>query len=375
MCRSRVQIPPSALVRMIRISSILALGLILACSNSKNNPANRNIFSGKVDTVGVRVIDITNLNGKSGEIKIDIFGTTIPEQEVNIQPKVSGRIKKIYVDVGSNVKSGQILAEIDETDYLNTYNRLKAELESIKSQLELARANFLRAQDLIKNNAISQAEFDSAKSNFDSLDARYKSSLELLEKARIDLLETKVRAPFDGSIVNKLVDVGSFVFPQTPMFVLQSRRTYFLGRVAEQDIIFLRKGMKIAVEFSSINKRIEGIVDSITPSIDRRSFDVKVLLRDFVQSNLYGIARVTVEKKSGILLPYEALVITREGEYVFAVSDGVAKRTPVKILDVYSNYVSVELPEGVTRIISPYTDKIYDGVKIRIVEDVPLSKN
>lgn len=373
MCRSRVQLPPSALpIIMINVKNVISTltitflisSISINCSKKKNE--RKDLFQGKIDTVGVRVINVSNEEAGK-KIRISISGITVPDQEVNIQPKVQGRIKKIYVNVGSNVKAGQIIAEIDDTDYQNTYNRIKADLESAKSQLELAKANYQRAQNLIKNNSISQAEFDSAKSNFESAEARYKSSSEILEKAKIDLNETKIRAPFDGLITNKFVDVGSFVFPQTPIFVIQSRKTYFLGKVSEQDAIFLKKGMKMSVDFPSIGKIIEGELDSVVPSSDRRSFEVKILLNESVRSNLYGVAKAEIEKKAAILVPYEAVSISKDGEYVFSVSDGVARKIKIKILDTLSDYISIEIPDKITQIISPYTDKLYDGIKVKII--------
>jgi Multidrug resistance efflux pump len=216
---------------------VFFLFVFFSCGKVRKNEKSTKVptFQGKKDEVGVFVITLTKEKNSSSP-SISFVGSTQPEQQSVISSKVSGRIVKLFVDIGFRVKKGQVLAKIDDTDYKNNLERARAELERIKAQLELAKINYERAENLIKTKSIAQAEYDNAKSNYQSLLAAYETAKKNLEKAEIDLNETNIVAPYDGIVVEKRADIGSFVGPQSPIFVIQSSKTFFLGKIAERDI-------------------------------------------------------------------------------------------------------------------------------------------
>jgi len=328
-------------------------------------------FQGKKDEVGVFVINLIKEKNSSSP-SISFVGSTQPERQSVVSSKVSGRITKLFVDIGFRVKKGQNLAKIDDTDYKNNLERAKAELERIKAQLELAKLNYERAENLIKTKSIAQAEYDSAKSNYQSLLAAYETAKKNLERAEIDLNETNILAPYDGIVVEKRADVGSFVGPQSPIFVIQSSKTFFLGKIAEKDITKLKIGDILDVEFPSLKKVVKGKVSSIKPASTGTGFDVIIDLSENVPANLLGIAHLEISQAEKFqtdglyLLPYEAIYISQEGEFIFTADNGIARKIKISVIENFSDFALVKVPEGITQIISPVSDKLYDGQKVRI---------
>ncbi len=363
-------------------STTLVISLIISCGKKREAKKEENIFEGKKNEIGVYVVNLENQKNFSAYL---IFsGVVQSERTSEISSKVAGRIVKLYADIGDRVKEGQILAKIDDKDYRNAVERAKFDLERIKSQLELARINFERAEKLIQTKSIPQAEYDSAKSNYESLKASYELAQKALEKAQIDLAETNIFSPYDGIIVEKRADVGTVVSPQVPIFILQSTKTYFLGKIAEQDLPKIRVGTKVEIDFPSIKRTLEGRIISIKPTADtsKSGFEVIVELKERVPQNLQGIAKVKLNieneiengktGKSVFIVPYESIYISSDGEFVFGVSDGKAKKIKVNIIENLQDFALVEIPEKITQIISPITDRIFDGIKVKIIGEREL---
>ncbi|GBD03059.1 Multidrug resistance protein MdtA [bacterium HR19] len=364
------------------LSTIFVISLISSCGKKREAKKEENIFEGKKSEIGVYVVNVGKQKNFSAYV---IFsGIVQSEKASQISSKVSGRIVKLYVDIGDRVKEGQLLAKIDDKDYRNAVERAKFDLERIKSQLELAKINFERAEKLIQTKSIPQAEYDSAKSNYESLKASYELAQKALEKAQIDLAETNIFSPYDGIVVEKRADVGTVVSPQIPILILQSTKTYFLGKISEQDLTKIKIGMKAEIDFPSIKRTVEGKITSIKPTADtsRSGFEVIVELKERVPQNLQGIAKVKLDiekeiengklQKNIVVVPYESIYISSDGEFVFGVSDGRAKKIKVNIIENLQDFALVEIPEKITQIISPITDRIFDGIKVKIIGERAL---
>src|ERR1051325_1976293 len=98
-------------------------------------------------------------------------GTLNAVTNVNVGALVSALVQKIYVDHNSKVTNGQLLAELDPATYQARLTQAKADLSSAKAQLKLAKVNQTRAQELLKNNLITQADYDTAEAELEQRDA------------------------------------------------------------------------------------------------------------------------------------------------------------------------------------------------------------
>ncbi len=349
----------------------LVAGMFLSLHCTKRNEKTEKVptYYGRRQEVAVRTIILQyGSNSNSKQVYINLPGIVVPKQSTFIQPKVSGKIVKMFVDVGYKVKRGQPLAKIDDRDYINFVERAKVEVERLKAQLKFAEISFRRAENLIATKSIPQSEFDSAKANYENIKEAYNSAVKTLEKAEIDLADTLVVAPFDGIIVEKRLDIGAFASPQTPIFLLQSENTYFVGKISERDLRNIKKAEEVQVFFPTLQKRYLGTIDRVKPSQDGRSYDLIVSFRESVPSNLQGIVSLPVSVLEGVYIPYESLIVTSDGEYVFSVSGNIAVKTKVDVIDQFGDYAVVKVPEGITEIISPVSERLYDGVKIKIIE-------
>src|SRR6185369_5120396 len=138
-------------------------------------------------------------------------GTLNPVVNVQVGSQVSGNISKLFVDFNSEVKAGQVVAQIDPVVFQATVTQAEGDLASAQSALELARINAKRTQDLFTRKTSSQADLDQAVASLHQAEANTKIKQGALDKAKADLDHCTITSPIDGVVISRSVDVGQTV--------------------------------------------------------------------------------------------------------------------------------------------------------------------
>jgi HlyD family secretion protein len=138
-------------------------------------------------------------------------GTLNPVLNVQVGSQVSGNISKLFADFNSEVKAGQVVAQIDPALFQATVTQAEGDLASAQSALELARINAKRTQDLFNRKTSSQADLDQAVASLHQAEANTKIKQGALDKAKADLEHCTITSPIDGVVISRSVDVGQTV--------------------------------------------------------------------------------------------------------------------------------------------------------------------
>lgn len=138
-------------------------------------------------------------------------GTLNPVKNVQVGCQVSGQISKMYVDYNSQVKQGQVIAEIDPSTYLANEQQAAADLDNYLANLELQEAETRRASNLFTNNLISGSDYDTAVATLHEARANVKIKQATLATAQASLGYCKIYSPVDGVVISRSVDVGQTV--------------------------------------------------------------------------------------------------------------------------------------------------------------------
>jgi HlyD family secretion protein len=138
-------------------------------------------------------------------------GTLNPVVNVQVGSQVSGNISKLFVDFNSEVKAGQVVAQIDPALFQATVTQAEGDLASAQAALELAKVNAKRTQDLFARKTSSQADLDQAMANLHQAEANVKIKQGALDKAKADLEHCTITSPIDGVVISRSVDVGQTV--------------------------------------------------------------------------------------------------------------------------------------------------------------------
>ncbi|PYK19943.1 MAG: efflux RND transporter periplasmic adaptor subunit [Verrucomicrobia bacterium] len=138
-------------------------------------------------------------------------GTLNPVVNVQVGSQVSGNIAKLFVDFNSQVKAGQVVAQIDPALFQATVTQAEGDLANAQATLELARVNAKRTQELFAKKTSSQADVDQAMATLHQSEATVKIKQGALDKARADLEHCTITSPIDGVVISRSVDVGQTV--------------------------------------------------------------------------------------------------------------------------------------------------------------------
>lgn len=177
-------------------------------------------------------------------------GTLKPVLNVEVGSQISGIIQSLYVDFNSEVKSNQVIAQLDPSTYKANVSSAEGELANSQASLELAQINAKRAADLFKSGLIAQADHDQSVATLHQAEAQVRIRSASLERARVDLGRCTIYAPVDGIVIDRKVDVGQTVAASMSAPVLfqianDLSRMQINASVAEADVGSVQVGQTV----------------------------------------------------------------------------------------------------------------------------------
>jgi HlyD family secretion protein len=187
-----------------------------------------------------------------GDITIQVraTGTINPVKTVAVGSQVSGIIEKIYVDFNSNVRQGQVIAQIDSTAIYASVKQAEANVERNQAQVNDATRTLNRSKELFAKNLISQADLDAATTAYESAVAQLKQTKAALDQSKVNLRYAIIRSPIDGVVISRDVDVGqtvasSFQTPKLFSIANDLKRMQVEASVDEADIGQIKVGQSV----------------------------------------------------------------------------------------------------------------------------------
>jgi HlyD family secretion protein len=177
-------------------------------------------------------------------------GTLNPVVNVQVGSQVSGNISKLFADFNSQVKAGQVVAQIDPALFQATVTQAEGDLANAQAALELAKVNAKRTEELFARKTSSQADLDQAMANLHQAEASVKIKQGALDKAKADLEHCTITSPIDGVVISRNVDVGQTVAAslQAPViFQIANDLTKMQidANIAEADVGVLEVGQNV----------------------------------------------------------------------------------------------------------------------------------
>ena len=196
---------------------------------------------------------------------VDTDNAQIEAHAVMLGFKVSGYVIDVKVQEGQRVDEGALLAAVDERDYQNALKASEGELISMEAKRRDAERTFKRYSQLLAGEAISQAQFDTANATYAETRAKYDSAAAQVAQARLNLENTKIRAPEKGFIAKKSVEVGQLAAPGVPLFgFVGAQERWVTANFKETDIEKIKIGAKVFIDVDALSKHYHGVVDNIS---------------------------------------------------------------------------------------------------------------
>jgi RND family efflux transporter MFP subunit len=274
----------------------------------------------------------------------ELTGVTEAIQSAQINPQISARLKANHFEGGEIVEEGQLLVELDSSDFEAKLGSAKATLQSAKAGVKQAEANWERAQQLKPDGYISQLDYDTAEAAVETARAAVAQAEATLEQARLDLERTEITAPFTGRISPPEHAVGDLVGPLAvrPLFELVQLDPIYVNASVEQGMY--NRFQITKQKFEAAGRDIPTIdVDIELPGGDAYPHDGEFQIWDHSADAAPGmiVARMVfpnpeqillpgqnvtvhgraIEPVEAIFIPQRAVLQDQQGHYVIAIDD------------------------------------------------------
>ncbi|MFG5858900.1 MAG: efflux RND transporter periplasmic adaptor subunit [Dysgonomonas mossii] len=269
------------------------------------------------------ITTLTTAKVEKGNLSIAVTatGTIEPITLVEVGTQVSGVISKIYVDYNSEVKAGQVLAELDKRLLASELENANAALQSRQVDLDLQKKNYERQKSLWEKQAISKVDWENAESTYKTAQLAVTSSKAAVLKAQTNLGYATITSTIDGVVVSRAVEQGQTVaasFSTPTLFTIANDLTKMrvIANVDEADIGGVKEGQRVSFtvdafpedEFEGkvVQVRLEATTTSNVVTyqvvIDAPNPDLKLKPGLTANVNIY-----TMEEKDLLLIPSKAL--------------------------------------------------------------------
>jgi HlyD family secretion protein len=298
-------------------------------------------------------------------------GKIEPDKEISIKSRIPGIVRKIYVDIGDEVKVGEPLIDVAPDPTPIEYAEAKRQVEIYQIAFDNTKREFDRVQSLRDKQLISHQEWESKKASHDEAELRLelaKEKLALIESGRTEIAERKVdntiRSTINGTVLSKLVEEGDPVVPLTSyqagtdlMTLAYMEDLVFKGTVDEIDVGKLSIGMPVDIKIGAIpNDTIKGNLHKISPKAHKEEgstlFDIEINLttigQSFLRAGYSANADIIITRKDSILLVPERLVKIADSVSSVEIRDSLGSIVEKQIKTGLSDGINLEVVEGLS---------------------------
>ncbi len=343
---------------------------IVSCKDDSAKPQADNSLG-----IPVKVSTITE---ESGNPFLTVSGKVEAVKSTDLSTRMMGYVDRIYVQVGDKVKNGQLLLSINNVDLSAKLAQVNAGIIEATAAFDNAEKDFNRFTALFNENSASQKELDDITANYNMAKARLEAAKQMKNEVNAQFSYANIRAPFNGVVTNKFINVGDMANPGMPLLEVESPGDFqVLAMVPESEISQIKTDTEVDVVIKTLNETVKGKVVEVSTSAKNTGaqYMVKVALENIPKANLlsgmYATVRFPVTKKAtsnAVFIPTEAIVTHGQLSGIYTVSQSnTALLRWLRLGRTFDGKVEVlsGLSANETYIVSA-EGKLYNGAKILI---------
>ena len=329
----------------------------------------------------IPTVTVTQVAMSAAPTTVSIIGTIAARYDMPIGVEGdAGRVAAIYVEAGDHVKRGQVLARLNISVLQPQVANLQAALEQARAEAELADAEYKRAQAVGASGALSAEETQRRRSAGVTAAAKVKVAAAQLAEAQARLARAEIRAPSDGIILTRNIEVGQTATPggEALFRLSEGGEVELRGQVAEQDLPLLRVGQAVSVRLTGTTRVYEGRVRLLPAVIDPQTrlgmARVSLTPEPNLRPGAFARAEVTVSNAERAVLPQTAVLTDDKGAtYVLVVNaQSKVERRRVRVSGMVANGVTIaEGINGNEKVVSTAGAFLQDGELVKPVLTEP----
>ncbi|MDQ6953657.1 MAG: efflux RND transporter periplasmic adaptor subunit [Mariprofundaceae bacterium] len=318
---------------------LLCLAVIIAWSAAADAKDNAPIHRIKITTTHSITQKVEVIEHALGRIE-DPTGTTISAE-------VPARIRQVMVDVGQQVHKGDTLAQLDSTDMYLAVKAAKAKFASAKAQAKNQHAVVKRYATLAQDKFISTTMLEQAQTQAIALKKSVQASQAQLKQAQHNARRTRILAPYDGTVQQRMVAAGDYIGVGKPMFKLVSQAALqVVLSIPETRSRHIHVGTPVRLHLPQDTKITITSIHELSPAIVSRSNALEVRMQLAPQQGWYAGGTVIADlivasHPQAVLVPEESVVLRPQGDVVYVVDDDHVRAVDVHTGVRKNNWVEI----------------------------------
>lgn len=314
-------------------------------------------------------------------------GYVVAQRKASIASKAMGRLVYLKVVEGDRVRKGEVIGRLEDTDILAQIAQAEANLKLAETDLREAENNYKRVKQLFDKSVATEMEVDAAETRLKRVVAGIELARMQIKTLKVDLENTLIRAPFDGTVLTKNAEVGEVVSPLSGgansraavVTIADMNSLQVEADVAEANIDKVQMNMECIIYLDAYpDKGYPGFVDKIVPTADRskatvlvkigfKGLDNKVLPEMRARVSFMAEEVTVTNEKSFLAIPVTAIVTKNDKKFVLKVTDDKIVEVPVTLGKDYG--ISVEIKSGLSegdKVVEKPGKDLTPGLKVKI---------
>jgi len=333
-----------AQIRKTLSGLVPGLGLLLLIGCSRARPTSADDASADQSPAVVAEVTVTRVARADIHSTLTVSGTlaALPNQDVKVSSLVPGRVARMEVGEGDSVKSGDLLAKIDDRSFLDQIQQAEAGVAQAKASLENARLNRERNENLFGRGIAARRDVEDARMQANVAEAAVRQAEATLALARLQLARTEVRAPLDGVVVKRLLSVGEQVdgtAAQPILDVAALGELELFGNVPALYLPHIHAGDQLTARSEAFpDHDFKGRVVAVSPAVDASTNVGTVRIRfpnpgRGLKLGMFLTAQMPIETHTQTLVvPPQAVYRDEKNQaVVYRLSGDTADAVPVKL--------------------------------------------
>jgi membrane fusion protein, multidrug efflux system len=292
---------------------------------------------------------------------VEVRGIVASDRNVNLTAQTPGIIKQVHIEEGDFVRAGQSLVTLDSEIMQNS-------LSELKTAYDLAKTVYEKQANLWKQKIGTEIQYLQAKNNKESLERK-------ISTLKSQLQQTVITAPFSGTIDDVNAKVGEMAQPGYGIIRMVSlNKMYIQAEVSEAFIGKFKKGDLVKVEFPSLGKELTSEVRAVGQVINEqnRTFSLEVALPEsdaLIKPNALAVLKIRDEQHENVItVPTKLILNDNQGDYIFVVENGSAKKVYVERGTTYNGRTLIKTGlKGGEKIVNDGFRMVSGGDKVKEV--------
>lgn len=359
-------------ILVLAVAGLIAVGLQKGWIGKRATPTEMVKSNGPV-SIELSETDIAVAQTMTMTQGVPVTGTLKAVRTAMVKARVAGELVMLEVREGDPVKMGQIVARVDNTEYLARQRQAQQQAEAARAQVDVAQRQFDNNSALVNQGFISKTALDTSMANLNGAKASYQAALSALDVSTKALDDSVLKAPLHGFVSQRFVQPGERVAPEARIIeIVDLSQLELEATLTSAEAMNVKVGQIAKLNVEGTSQEVSAKVLRINPSTQTGSRSVLVYLglqsHPLLRQGVFVQGSLGTQKVQAVVVPLESVRSDKTKPYIQTLQDNQVVHLQVELgakgeADGKAVMALKEIKEG-TRVLAPSAGAVRDGTLV-----------